>query len=508
LKPIFTEPLAELLSIWTATQSRIYQNHGIPQGPISSGLLSEAVLSAFDNAKKIRGVEMFRYVDDIKLFAEDEVDVRREITRLDMKSKDIGLFPQPSKVEIHKVDDIDNELKQISSPIETVVTRTNIDQQGIRRRLRELSPRDRISNPTRFKFLLGCAAPHSELNAKLLRIAKSRPDMVPNIMWYFRRYRSLPDSVSKALLAWLAEAILYPATTNEIVLTMYGRIHGPRKRAFLDRAARFWKPQTMDAMLMASVGSALIAEGELSPPRVEYAVLNAREWWVRCKLIEALNRRHYAEVKLEGLCNTCIRDLQGEVSLAAAYRMIELNLDVTANPKPIHGIAHGALALFGKAKGRPKAICGVEIALHEFIGKATRVDWRKIFGTHHTNAERQALLAFPNAKVTASALVNGADVFDDWLVHALYSLTPALGTYKFGNLTQVAKKTSPLYKVFPSTHALVSAVHEWRYASPYSHPQEQKTKMPTKPLPFRVIGKVRRLYLASFQELGKTWPAT
>jgi len=71
LKPVFTEPLMALLSVWTATQSHIYQNHGIPQGPISSGLLSEAVLSAFDNLKKSPDVEMLRYVDDIKLFAAD-----------------------------------------------------------------------------------------------------------------------------------------------------------------------------------------------------------------------------------------------------------------------------------------------------------------------------------------------------------------------------------------------------------------------------------------------------
>ena len=116
---------------------------------------------------------------------------------------------------------------------------------------------------------------------------------------------------------------------------------------------------------MGTVGTVLIAEGNSTSPRVEYAVLNAKEWFVRCKLIEALNRRHYAEVKLKGLCNTCIRDSHGDISLAAAYRMIELNLEVITNKKPIHGITHGALALFGKAKAKTQfRICGIEISVH------------------------------------------------------------------------------------------------------------------------------------------------
>jgi hypothetical protein len=123
---------------------------------------------------------------------------------------------------------------------------------------------------------------------------------------------------------------------------------------------------------------------------------------------------------------------------------------------------------------------------------------------NHADVEQHALLTFPSAKVNASALVNGADVFDDWLVHALHGLEPSLGTYKFGNLTQEAKDTSKLFKQFPATHRLIKAVHAWRYSSPYSHPQEEKSKTPTKPLPFRIIGQVRRLYVASLGPLLST----
>lgn len=44
----FSRRLTEYLSRWTATNHRIYHNHGIPQGPLPSGLLAEVVLQHFD----------------------------------------------------------------------------------------------------------------------------------------------------------------------------------------------------------------------------------------------------------------------------------------------------------------------------------------------------------------------------------------------------------------------------------------------------------------------------
>ena len=46
-EPDFCQALRDYLTVWTATGERIYQNHGIPQGPLSSGLISEAVLQYF-----------------------------------------------------------------------------------------------------------------------------------------------------------------------------------------------------------------------------------------------------------------------------------------------------------------------------------------------------------------------------------------------------------------------------------------------------------------------------
>ena len=48
----FLDLLVKCLNTWTSTQGRIYHNHGIPQGPLSSGLLSEVVLQHFDQNRR------------------------------------------------------------------------------------------------------------------------------------------------------------------------------------------------------------------------------------------------------------------------------------------------------------------------------------------------------------------------------------------------------------------------------------------------------------------------
>jgi hypothetical protein len=174
----FCEKLISCLKVWTATDTRIYHSHGIPQGPLSSGLLSEVVLRHFDlNYGARSNVRYLRYVDDIRLFASREDFLRRMLIRLDTLSKDIGLFPQAAKINIHEIDDIEHELKSISAPYEIDSDDDEdepTDQHQLRARLIQLSPRCKVENNTRFKFLLSRADPSSKLNPRLLSLDYSR----------------------------------------------------------------------------------------------------------------------------------------------------------------------------------------------------------------------------------------------------------------------------------------------------------------------------------------------
>ena len=135
------------------------------------------VLSHFDELK-IGGIEFryFRYVDDIRLFAKKEHDLRRLLVSLDLLSKDVGLFPQSGKIGIHRITSIEAELKTISNPIEPVLSSKVVDQKKLLVRLVELSPRCRVTNATRFKWLLAHATPSARLTERLWRVPENHPE--------------------------------------------------------------------------------------------------------------------------------------------------------------------------------------------------------------------------------------------------------------------------------------------------------------------------------------------
>jgi len=151
----FLDLLVKCLNMWTSTLGSIYHNHGIPQGPLSSGLLSEVVLQHFDqNRRTPPTVRYFRYVDDIRLFSTNLADLRRVVTWLDLLSKEVGLFPQSGKIDIHQVTDIESELKSVSQPLAEVYDENEkaVDQCLLRTKLSELSKGYRDEDSTEFKF--------------------------------------------------------------------------------------------------------------------------------------------------------------------------------------------------------------------------------------------------------------------------------------------------------------------------------------------------------------------
>lgn len=182
LEPDFCKQLTNWLEKWTATEREIYHNHGIPQGPLASGLVSEVVLSHLD-LLKLKGVKFryLRYVDDVRLFAKVEGDLRRLLVALDLLSKDIGLFPQSAKIGIHEIHDIEEELKSVSNPTETAVVTKHVDQKKLLKRIVQLTPHYSVANHTRFKFLLAHARPNARLTARLWKILQKNPDLYKSI---------------------------------------------------------------------------------------------------------------------------------------------------------------------------------------------------------------------------------------------------------------------------------------------------------------------------------------
>lgn len=502
----FCSTLTTYLSHWTATERRVYHNHGIPQGPLGSGLLSEVVLQHFDsNYGDPRRVRYLRYVDDIRLFAASERELREMIVTLDLLSKDVGLFPQSSKIEIHEVKDIESELKSISRPPEAAVKRRIVDQQKLRKRLVTLSPRFRVANDTRFKYLLAHAEPTSKLNGRLWKILEQRPDLYDSVFRYFRRYKVLPNSVAKRVVAEIKSAPLYDAVTCGLIATAEGRLPSKLSHSANKTIKGIWKPRNLPSALTAHIGAWLLREGLLTPRQVDTLLRRDCGWWVTCRLLKALDNVHYGTGQVTAVLNHALTSDSNDVAICAAIEIVSRSLPMTV---PIPSLnRNGAILLntFGIIATIPRGRCGVSSSVAAILRtQVPEVNWRKIFGPTYATAERQAIFCRAYSRTDMTAFVNALDVFNDWLLTRIYEHDPTLGTYQLGNIGRILS-SARLMAQYPDVFSYVSSVHSNRLKSNLSHAKVRATGRVTAPVRFSYLPVVQRFMRRAFKELKTKW---
>jgi retron-type reverse transcriptase len=499
----FCHKFAEWLEKWTATERRIFHNHGIPQGPLSSGLLSEVVLSYFDELKlRHSDFRYLRYVDDIRLFAKDENTLRRLLVSLDLMSKDIGLFPQSGKISIHRIQNIDDELKSISNPPEAAITRRFIDQKRLFKRIKVLSPRFRISNPTRFKYLLAHANPSADLTARLWRILEHHPEIYRNVCNYLKRYRKLPTLAGKKLTETIKNNGLYASVRAEFISAADGRLDANSDRALARLLKRLWSPKGMSADLQVAVGRFLIRTGDLSPNQIAYACRVAPSWWTRAALIEEARTATHGAVVVQNIISAGVRETSSAPAIAAAWKGFEFAHVPPGSRKGWKKAASLLMCELGLIKRSTTIHCGISHAFDKLGANISSANWQKLFGVRFAQAERQAIETVAASAVNITGFVNFLDVFNDLLLEALFKADGTIGSYGLGKIGSVLNApTGKFARKFPKTYALAQDVHDQRYESMASHPLVQRTGKPTKRISYKFLPKAKRLLRGSVEEL-------
>ena len=500
----FCMELTRLLNKWTATTTQIYHDHGIPQGPLSSGLISEAVLKHFDeNFRTKFDVRYFRYVDDIRLFAKSEDHLRYALVSLDRLSKDVGLFPQSGKIDIHRVVNIQDELKSVSSPVETVLTGPVPDQAGIRRRLAELAPREsgyRVADSTRFKFLLAKADPSLRVLDRLWKVFEHAPHYYPQVSAYLQKFRTLPDKHGDQLLGHIKGQDLYPAIRASLVTAADDRLSETRTKRLRTSLKQMWTPRTSTPELTAALWSALHRMSHFTERQADYALLYSRVPWLRMRLHFGMPWFDVTKARQDRLLNDSMRSEHADVALSAAWLAALLDCNIRKPIRDIHPVAKVILRENGKLKRADSKVCGIQMALLEMTGVDSAVNWRKFFGKNYRHAESKVVACKGYFKTNPTAWVSMLDVFNDLLLNALFSNDGTIGAKNLGNFGGVATNKAFVSK-FPKTHAYAVAVHTKRGEGELAHPIVKTTKAPTGRIPFKWLRTGRKLIAAATAEI-------
>lgn len=227
-------------------------------------------------------------------------------------------------------------------------------------------------------------------------------------------------------------------------------------------------------LLSVAAGRRLIRERRLSYKQTAYAISRAREGWVRAQLVAALNTDHYGKIQVETILNDALREANPDVSLSAALHVANLGVNVRSPANTIQPSGGKALRQFGILRRLPGRACGIEWSLARFTRRATGVNWKRVFGSDYSHAEKIAVQLRALADTDATAFVNAADVFNDILLKRLYLHDTSLGTYTLGNIGSVLG-SARLRAAYPFVHELCNRIHDERLRSMLSHPVVRRT---------------------------------
>jgi hypothetical protein len=498
----FCQKLSGWLEKWTPTEKGIFHNHGIPQGPLSSGLLSEVVLSHFDELK-LKGVDFcyFRYVDDIRLFAHSEHDLRRLLVSLDLMSKDVGLFPQSGKIEIHRIENIDRELKSISTPPESAIGRGFVDQAKLYRRIVALTPGYRIADATRFKYLLAHASPEAKLTIRLWKILTKQPETYRSICNYLRRYPRLPRIPAQKLIDVIKASTLYQSVRAEFVGAADSRLPQLEEAKLARYLRTIWTPRSMHSDLQVAVGRFLIRTGNLNGNQIAYACRAAPSWWTRASLIDAADPTALGSSVLQSIVATGVLDHGKDASLAASWKAFESSQVPSGARRHWNKAAELLLREVGMIQRSTAVFCGIAHSFGKLDRRIPSARWRALFGERYFHAELQAVETVAASGVNITGFVNYLDVFNDWLLDAVYRADGTIGNYTLGHIGSALQPTSRLAIKFPATFSLATEVHDRRYQSMASHPLSRRSGRPTKKISYRFLATAKRLLIDATREL-------
>lgn len=497
----FGRRLAQFLVQWTATSTQIYHNHGIPQGPLSSGLIAEVVMKHFDDQRLSRfEVKSFRYVDDIRLFAKKEDHLRHALVALDRLSKDVGLFPQSGKIDIHKVENIDDELKSVSNPIEPTLSTPEPDQKALRMRITELSPRFRVAHPTRFKFLLAKATPSAALADRLWRIYEHAPHIYPQVAGHLSKFEEIPERQAIRLIQEIETQELYPAVRAAFIHACVGKL--PKTTIPLAKATLkpLWEPKHSQVDISDALWRWLCREKHLTNAQMRYGLSSNLPSWLQMRLLFAMQWPDITPSQCATWLNHSMRSKHADVAISAAWLCGMYGIKPAKPVKEINPLAKLMLKELGLIRRADSSVCGVRLAISEMTGHDIPVQWRKFFGKSYKRAEAQVNTCKGYFKTDPSAWCNAIDVFNDLWLESLYRNDTSLGGYTLGQIGSVLGSTR-LKSNYPSIGRMAEQIHKKRLESDLSHSKVSKTKKPTKPIKFKWLRTGARLLIKGAQEL-------
>ncbi|MBQ6264024.1 MAG: RNA-directed DNA polymerase [Clostridia bacterium] len=497
---------------------------GIPQGPQASGIVAEVVLQEYDAyieaLQKTMNFVYYRYVDDIRIMAPDEDTVKWVLFLLDKKSKELGLFPQSSKISVHEITDIDKEIKRISKPLFEDEfddkKKSQIATETIRKLLKE-EPADLTSIRRYFQ----CVTQNTKTNALAISAVKKYPNLIHSFAYYVQRYpRKIPPKISDYTYECCLDKT-QQFSAGILLESVKGKLNAADASKFSDLAIKLLKqdrktPFIVDCRFKAQLLAFILKYDTANFGKRRISFVTKSNWWVKSSFI------HTAEK------DGCIAKLSQAVLVdfikktdASKYDSADLPLAV-ANHYLLSGNVHGLPALPEVAPIAQNALKESGIILRsrysssqinkylfELIQTQYNVSWKKLLGKEHDQVERTLFTAVGYWKTDLTAFVNLWDTIDDRICSVLTNAHPELGGYNLGKIGGVFKRQNTNGSVFrlhmPKFYTMCLEIHELRLSTHLSHSENRLTHTYTGPIQSNKRKPIHKMIKEGIDELVLYW---
>lgn len=108
--------LEDCLNTWSGTRESITPGVGIPQGPAASYFFANVLLSDLDKIMIQKGYTYYRYMDDIRVYEEEELHTYKALIQIDKYLKGLALSLNSKKTNVTRISkDRKSEVKKLLS---------------------------------------------------------------------------------------------------------------------------------------------------------------------------------------------------------------------------------------------------------------------------------------------------------------------------------------------------------------------------------------------------------
>ncbi|MBP6870989.1 MAG: hypothetical protein KBC43_03190 [Bacteroidales bacterium] len=130
VEPVILDLLSDCLNIFSGTKESITPGVGIPQGPAASFFFANVFLSDLDYEISQKGYTYYRYMDDIRIYEEEEKQLTEALVLIDNFLKSRALSLNTKKTSIEEI--VDREAEKLPflrfSGGETDYYQSNLDK--------------------------------------------------------------------------------------------------------------------------------------------------------------------------------------------------------------------------------------------------------------------------------------------------------------------------------------------------------------------------------------------